>query len=332
MASPQVFSVDAGDLVTTTLENRSRKMADNLTNNNALLAYMKKENSRPFSGGREIAHEIRYNANQTFMWYQGFDVLNTSLNDTMTLARFGIKQASMAVVISGLEELQNSSDDAMLDLLEERLNTAQATFDNQMSSGIYSDGTGWGGKQIGGVQLLISKTPSTGVVGGIDRSQYSWWRNLSVNSNSDSRGVVSQSNILSYINTTCISLKRNSDGPNVIAMDNNYYNFYLGATQAIQRITSAGDKGKFGFQTLAYASPVGEVAVVLDGGKNGQIPANTAYFINTDFLYWRPHKNRNFKVIGGDRTNTNQDAKVRLMAWAGNLTTNGPQYCGVLWN
>jgi hypothetical protein len=329
MASPQIFSVDAGDLVATTLENRSRKIADNLTNNNALLAWLKKSNTRTFSGGRELQHEVRYAANQTFMWYAGMDVLNTSLNDTMTLARYAIKQAALSVIISGLEELQNAGDEQMLDLLEQRLNTAQATFENQMSSGIYSDGTGWGGKQIGGVQLLVSKTPSVGIVGGIDRSQYAWWRNLAVNSTLDTRGAVSQSNIQSYFNTMCLSLKRNSDGVQLAVLDNNFYQFFEQSLQAIQRITGS-DNGTLGFKALEYVGAGNSVKVVLDGGKNGQIPANTGYFLNPDYLFFRPHAKRNFKVIGGDRANTNQDAKVRLLAWAGNLTTNGPQYQGVL--
>lgn len=67
MASPLVTSVDWGDVVTTTLENRSRKLADNITNNNALLSFIqRKGRSRPFSGGREIYEELRYAQNQTF--------------------------------------------------------------------------------------------------------------------------------------------------------------------------------------------------------------------------------------------------------------------------
>jgi hypothetical protein len=39
---------------------------------------------------------------------------------------------------------------------------------------------------------------------------------------------------------------------------------------------------------------------------------------------------RNFKVIGGDRANVNQDAIVRIYAWAGNLTINNSSLQGVL--
>jgi len=334
MASPLVTSVDWGDVVTTTLEDRSRKLADNITNNNALLAVLKKKGKqKSVSGGRELMQELRYAQNQTFLWYSGYDFVNVSLNDTMTAARFPWKQAAVAVTLSGMEELMNRSEEEMIDLLEARVETAEDTFWNQMSAGVYSDGTGFGGKQITGLAALISKTPTAGLVGGIDRSAQTWWRNLSVNSNTDSRGVVAQSNIQSYMNTTSIQMKRNSDGTDLIVFDNNYYNMFLLSMQAIQRITDGGgqDVG-LGFTGLKYYGAGKSVNVILDGGKNGQIPANTGYFINTDYIFYKPHARRDFAAIGGERANVNQDAIVRLWGWAGNLTISNSSLQAVLWN
>ena len=333
MASPLVVSVDWGDVVTTSLESRSKKLADNISNNNALLDRLRKKGKeKPFSGGREIMQELRYAQNQTFMWYSGYEFLNVSLNDTMTSARFPIKQSAISVVISGLEEIQNADEEAMIDLIEARTETAEDTFWNQMSAAVYSDGTGWGGKQMTGLAAYISKAPASGLIGGIDRSAQTWWRNVSVNSNLDGRGVVSQSNIQSYMNSTAIQLKRSSDGIDLIVADNNYYLFYLNSLQAIQRITADDQKAGVGFTGLKYFGAGKSVDVILDGGKNGQIPANTMYFVNSDFLFYRPSAKRNFKVIGGERTNINQDALIRIMAWAGNMTINNSSLQGVLWN
>jgi hypothetical protein len=334
MASPLVTSVDWGDVVTTTLENRSRKLADNITNNNALLDFVKRRGrDNKFHGGREIMQELRYAQNQTFLWYSGYEPLNISLNDTMTAARFAIKQAAIAVVISGLEEIQNEGEEAMIELVRARVDTAEDTFWNQMSASIYSDGTGFGGKQIGGLALLISKAPTSGVVGGIDRSAQLWWQNVAVNSAVDARGPVSTSNITSYMNSITVSLKRNTDGVDLIVADNNFYIAYLNTLQTIQRISDdGGGKGVgAGFTSLKYFGAGKSVDVILDGGKNGQIPANTMYFVNTDYLYYRPSTTRNFKVIGGDRANVNQDAIVRLYAWAGNMTISNSSLQGVLY-
>jgi hypothetical protein len=54
------------------------------------------------------------------------------------------------------------------------------------------------------------------------------------------------------------------------------------------------------------------------------------YFLNTDYIFFRPHKDRNFVPIGGERQSVNQDAIVKLIGWAGNLTCSGAQFNGVL--
>ena len=332
MASPLSTTVDWGDVVTTTLENRSKKLADNITNNNALLYWLKKRgNTRPFTGGREIYQELAYAQNQTFLWYSGYEPLNISLNDTMTAARFPLKQAAIAVVISGLEEIQNSGEEAMMSLIAERTMIAESTFWNQMSAGIYSDGTGFGGKQIGGLALLVSKSPTTGVVGGIDAGAQTWWRNIALNNATNTIGVASATTMQAYFNNITLNLKRNSDGIDLIVADTSFYSFYLTSLQTIQRITSEGGaRVGAGFTALKYYGAGKEVDVILDGGKNGQIPVNTAYFLNTEFIFYRPSSERNFKVIGGDRANVNQDAIVKLSAWAGNLTISNRSLQGVL--
>jgi hypothetical protein len=47
-------------------------------------------------------------------------------------------------------------------------------------------------------------------------------------------------------------------------------------------------------------------------------------------LRLRPHKERNFKLIGGERMAINQDAIYKIIGWAGNLTMSNAQLQGVL--
>jgi hypothetical protein len=54
------------------------------------------------------------------------------------------------------------------------------------------------------------------------------------------------------------------------------------------------------------------------------------WFLNTDYIFLRPHKERNFVPIGGERQSINQDAVVKLIGWAGNLTTSNSSLQGVL--
>ncbi len=99
------------DVIATTIQNRSGELADNLTNNNALLKRLQaRGNVRPFSGGNVILEEIMYNDTTTnnANSYSGYEVLNISPDSPISAAQFSIVQYADAVSMSGLEMLQNA--------------------------------------------------------------------------------------------------------------------------------------------------------------------------------------------------------------------------------
>lgn len=321
MASPNL-----SELVTTTLSKYSRTASDNVTKNNALFYRVNKRgNVRTFDGGRNIVQELEYAENGTFKRYSGYEQLNIAPSDVFTAAEFPIAQAAVAVTISGLEQLQNRGTSQIIDLLEGRIKNAMRTMTNNIAQDIYSDGSADGGKQIGGLQLLVSKTPTLGTVGGIDRSQWAFWRNQAYAPS----GAPTAVNIKSRMNTIALACSRGTDRPDLILADNNYYQAYLESLQAIQQITKT-DMAAAGFTSLAFAGHGSMADVVFDGGQGGACPANTMYFINTDFIHFRPHADRNFVPIGGDRQSVNQDAIVKLLGFAGNMTLSNASLQGVL--
>lgn len=321
MASPNL-----SEIVTTTLRNRTGQLADNMLDNNALLNRLKKRGKVvPVSGGRTIVQELEYADNQTFKRYSGYETLNISPSDVFTAAEFDYKQAAVAVSISGLEQLQNSGEEAIINLLASRIRNAEKSLMNGIAADIYSNGTADGGKQIGGLQLLVSKTPTSGTVGGIDRSAWTFWQNKATVSGT----AASAANIQERMNLMALSLVRGTDKPDLIVADGNYYNHYLSSLQAIQRITSE-DMAGAGFVSLKYFGHGGSADVVLDGGQGGACPTNTMYFLNTDYIHFRPHKDRNFTPIGDDRYAVNQDAMVKLIGFAGNMTLSNASLQGVL--
>lgn len=319
-------SPNLGEIVTTTLRNRSGEIQDNVTNNNALLSRMKARGRiKPVSGGRTIVEEMDYAENATFQWYSGYDELNISPSDVITAAEFNYAQAAVAVSMSGLEELQNTGSDAIIDLLEARIENAMRTMANQMSASMYSDGTGFGGRQIGGLQLLVADNPTVGTVGGINRANWVFYRNQRFAGVADGGAAVSATTIQSYMNQLWLRCVRGADKPDLILADNNYFNFYWQSLQAIQRITSAGE-GQAGFSSLKFMS----ADVVFDGGIGGGCPTNRMYYLNTNHLKFRPHRDRNMVPIGGERMSVNQDAMVKLLGFAGNMTLSNALLQGVL--
>ena len=320
------------DIIATTIQSRSGELADNVTNNNPLLLKLKsKGNVRPFSGGNVILEEIMYNDTSTNNTnsYSGFETLNISPNSPISAAQFSIAQYASAVTISGLEMLQNSGKEAIIDLLEGRIKVAEAQLSNRINLDLYGNGTGNGGKNLTGLAAAVADSPASGTYGGINRATWSFWQNQAFSGVTNGGAAVSAANIQSYMTQLAIKLVRGTDKADLIVADNNYYNLYVNSLQAIQRVTDPEMAGS-GFASLKFYGGGTSADVVLGGGIGNQEPANHMYFLNTDYIFFRPHKDRNFVPIGGERQSVNQDAIVKLIGWAGNLTTSGAQFNGVL--
>lgn len=317
MAFPNI-----SDILATTIESRTRQIADNVTKNNALLSKLEmKGKIKTFSGGSKILEELSFAENSNAGWYSGYDILPVGVSDVISAAEYNIKQAAVPVVMSGLEMLQNSGKERMIDLMESRLTVAESTLANLISGGLYSDGTGSGGKEIDGLNAAVPLDPTTGTYGGIDRATWTFWR-------SQLEDVTAAASTPAAIqgqwNTLWSNLVRGMDRPDLIMCDNTVWSTYTESLQALQRFSSP-EVGALGFPSLKYM----DADVVLDGGIGGFCPAGTAFFLNTDYIRYRPHANRNMVPLSPNRRYaTNQDAEVQILAWAGNLTTCGAQFQG----
>lgn len=327
----------------TTIQNRSGELADNTTNNNAILRKLKaKGNVRPFGGGNVILEELMYTDPTTITAnsYSGYETINVGQNSPISAGQFSITQYAGSVTMSGLEMLQNSGKEAIIDLMEGRMKVAEAQLANRIDYDIYQDGTGNSGKNLTGLAAAIPDDPTTGTYGGISRVTWTFWRSQYYRGVTDGGAAVSAANIQSYMTTLALRCVRGSDMPDLWVADATYYGFYVNSLQAIQRVSSTGDTtAGAGFPSLKFYGGGMSADVVLGSGING--PVNTAgttggetsahmYALNTNYIFFRPHRDRNFVPIGGERQSVNQDAIVKLIGWAGNLTSCGPQFSGVL--
>lgn len=307
------------DIVTTTLRNRSGKLADNATKTTAFLDRLRRKGKiKPAGGGRTIVQELEVALNPNGGWYAGYDTLSTSPFEPFSAAEYDWKQAYVPCVWSGLEKLKNMGEFEVIDLVASRVRNSEKSLYDLVATAAFSDGTGTGGKQMGGLALFVVVTPTSGVVGGIDRGSNTFWRNKT-NSVAMSTPVnlvlTNPPDFLRILNALSIACTRGSDRPDLYVADATGYQRYMESLQPIQRITNPQLAG-YGFTALKYYGVGGDADFVLD---NGYCTAKTVYALNTDYLYLRPHPERNFVPFGGDRIPVNQDATVRFVGFAGNL-------------
>ena len=317
------------ELATVTIDSRTGKLADNFTLNNALLFRLRQKGKvKTFSGGVNINQELAYAQNGTYTRFSGYDPVNISPSDVFTTASFGIKQASVAVSISRLEMLQNSGKEQVIDLLEARIENAEKTLIDNIGLDCYSDGTASGGKQIGGLNHLVPTDPTTGTVGGINRATWDFWQPQLYDFSGgglQSGGAITASatTIQAAMNAMYLGCSRGPDHPDLIVADNTYYGYYWASLQGNQRFTNS-KLAEAGFDNIRFMG----ADVVFDGGIGGGISANTMFFLNTNYIHFRPHKDENFVSADPDRYATNQLAMVKLITWAGNMTISNSQLQG----
>jgi len=316
MASPNLT-----ELATTTINSYSGRIADNISKNIALLYRLDERGNREYyTGGETIVQELAYAENGTGKWYSGWETLDVSEAEVLSAAQFDVKFYNVNVTLSGEQMVKNAgSREAIHSLLKARKNVAEKTAMNQVNAALFSDGTGNSGKEIGGLQHIVSDAPTSGTVGGINAATYTWWRNKTYDF-SDLSITPSSTTIQAAMNTLYLQLVRGTDKPDFVMTDTTYYGYYLASLQPQQRFQNA-KMADAGFTNLKFMS--GDVLF------DESCPASHMYMLNTEYLHYRPSRERNFSV-DTKRIPTNQDGLVIPMFWAGNLVCSNRRLQGVI--
>jgi hypothetical protein len=245
--------------------------------------------------------------------------LNTEASDVLSSAQFAWKQANCNVTMSGLEMLKNASEERVFNLIESRIKVAEKTMQNNISDALFYSNTENGGKAIGGLQHLVADLPTSGTVGGIDASAQSWWRNQFYDFSTEAV-TASSTTIQHAMNRTYLRTSRGNDQVDFIVGGETYFNYYEESLQTNQRFTKA-DVGDGGFVSYKYKGA--------DVFYDPQCSATRLYFLNTDYIFFRPHSERNF-TTDDKKASVNQDAIIVPLYWAGNMTVSNRSLQGVI--
>lgn len=314
------------------LEDRSRGYQDLVSNANALLFAMRERDQfQPFSGPK-IRERLLYAESGTYKRYSGYDFLNPSPAELINDAEYEPKMAAVSVVLSNEEILKNSGSNQLEDVMTVHIDAAEQELLDRFVEDLHSDGTA--ADQIGGLQLAIPTTPSSGTYGGIDRSANAIWRTTSYDANSYFTGItaVTDSTIKTIFNQVMIERSLGRNGPNMILSSQAHYLSYMKATETIQRITDETRMSRLGFTALRFYGAGKSVDIVLEGGIGSAMPAGVTYFVDTAALKFRYHPDRNFTRFGGRQQPVNQDAIVQHIGFMGELTMVNPRHMAKLYD
>lgn len=317
MASPSAIFTE---MVSTTLRNSARDVADNVSKNNMLMNRLKKKGKFvDLDGGYEIQVPLEYAENGTYQRYSGFDTLNTNASDVITSAKFDWAQVAIHVVASGKELRMNAGKSQMINLAKSKKANALKTAANNFSIDLYSDGSL--SNQVGGLASIVQSN-GQGTVGGIDSSIFPFWRNKF--REIPGSNAYTKDTIKGEFNALWLSLVRGADKPDLLVLSHDFYSVYEAGEQQLQRYMDA-DLANAGFVGLKYKT----ADVIFDDNANFTTTAEKGYFLNTDYIYVNQHKDAQW-TQDDEKKPVNQDAVVLPFYWMGNLVTSNRSLQGVL--
>ena len=243
------MAVNITELVTTTLRNRDRFVADNVTNHNALLRTMEDNGKiKNAGGGRDLTEPLLYNELAT-KFYDGFETFTIDTSqEVIDAAVYDWKQLGGFSFISGKEKIMNREKWQAVSIAESRIDALIAGLRNKTGLSLYGTGLAEGGKEFGGLRLLVQDVPTgAGTVGGIDQVAEPWWQNNAAFGTAD----ITAATVLSPMNAMQLACTRGTDQPDLIMADSDYFTAYWESLQANARFTSS-KLADAGFRTLEF--------------------------------------------------------------------------------
>ena len=312
------------------LEDRSSSYQDLVSNNNALLAVMRRKGMWQTYSGPRIRQTLQV-GKQTAQWYSGYDQLLNPAIDLFNDAYYDPKMCVVPIILSMQEILNNEGDAQLMDVYDSYMDAAERALEDPMDAGIYSDGTANGGKQITGLATAVPITTNSGTYGGIDRGSATIWRTTTFDAQTYNTAIGTQVNsttIRPFLNAIMTNRSRGRDYADLLIMSPEHYAAYDAATVAIQRQTNETSLGQLGFSALEYIGGGKRAEIVLDGGIGSNMPANTTFGLKTDTFRMRYHPNRNFdKLFDGDgQMPIDKDAIAQFIGFMGEITMTNPLF------
>ena len=315
-----------GEVTTTVWENKfGGKPRDVIFDSRAFFFSMGANGFKQSAdGGRLFEFQLEFAANTNFRSYSEMEQLDTSRINVFDAARFTPKIAAGTLVISNLEELRaaGKSNKLQAGLLAEKMENAKDSHIddlNKMFLGSASSGTDWNG-----IQHLISITPTTGTVGGIDAGTFSFHRNRQA---SGAQSAASFDNLRS-------------------SMTSVYNQCSLGGVKRIPKWGQCNRTEFEGYETILVAiEQIAEARMKTDGDiafKNEMLRFKASkLFFDEDAVGGeiRFYQNEDLKVVfykGGwmklhpPVDPHNQLSNVHKLATFGQLCTRGRRHLGVV--
>jgi hypothetical protein len=295
---------------------------DNIFPDHWLLYKLKQgQGMKTIDGGRIIETHLEYAMNSTVSSYSDLEPISTTRVDVFDSAQFAWKEYAGAVVQSEYEDAINQGSGGKFDLLAAKLSNLKSSFEDEINSDLFSAGTGNSSKVIGGLQHIVASSPATGTVGGINRANFSFWRNKQAAGTLSAAAFDNLRASMRSVYNQC-SNGVAGDHPTFAVTTRTVFEGFEGLLLANERFTSKGEAdGGFKNEVLKFKGC--EIAY------DDDCLASALYFLNPKYLKLAVQKGRWMKMLS-EVEPANQTAKVFRCVTIANMITTNARMLGVV--
>jgi hypothetical protein len=305
-------------LLSTTLQNYQPTLVDNIFKDLVLLNHLN-ERGRVVveEGGTSIVEPLMYAINNTVSSYSGYDAIDLTPQDGISAAEYQWKQMAASIAISGIEEAKNRGTEAIIKLLNAKVQQAEMSLKSSLNDQLFADGTGNGGNDFNGLGNIVGTQNNT--VGGIDASSNTWWNPTQATTMA---AALSLANMADVYNRA----SRGSDVPDIIVTNHTLFEKYESLLTPNVRYQDVS-KANSGFTNLMYK----QTPMVFDLALATDSSDAPMYFLNTKYLkltglngYWFATTDFQNGTVAG------VDARYALIMSYGQLTCSNRQRQGYI--
>ena len=327
-----------------------RKKPEDLYNTDRPLLRKLVATKKPFPGAKQYINEkLRYTNDPNFQWYFGDDQVTFNKKRTVAEANFVWGSAHDGFALDEDELLgnyitmtddrnatpTNSEKHQFINLIEENTETLMLGFKEKLDYELHRDGT-QDTKAIPGLDALISTTPATGTVGGIDRSvaANAYWRN-------QVKLDVAKANLKAEMEKLWRKCTRvGGNTPNFILAGSTFIDIYheiadstINRDISVAGLQKGGTEMDLGVTGINYKGiPIvwDPLFETLDTDLSPtQEWESRCYFLNTRYLKLRPAKGHDMIVRRPPRA-YDRYTHYWGLTWKGGLCTTHPGSMGVM--
>ena len=297
---------------------------DGIVNSNLLTAMLKSKGAvENVEGGLEFWAGILKAETSNAKWQGKNDDMTANSQDPDERLRYDVKVFTNSVVLNQLDKAKNRGRAAIKNYLMTLREQAITTTENQFNS------AWWKGTPAGddpqSIPSLISATPTTGTIGGLNRAGNAYLQNGAYTTAITDIG--SEAGIAKLIELK-IKYSVGASQADCVIMNETNYAGLAGYLTTQRRYKPSDVLGKLGYSTIELGNTiVGYENTNVLGGAN-TITAAYMYGINTKYMKLKhlvdPDAGKNGWSTDAERVGKSMN-KAFYYNWFGNLTTNNPR-------